>query len=206
MKTSFTALAITALLLVVSFVDAPYLGDQTLQHAPTVVALIALAWAVRCKRLGRFAVLLACAFLWLHILGARYVYSVVPYDEWIEQATGWSIDRAFGFRRNHYDRLVHAMFGFLCVLFLHDVLRNSIERRLRLALAVMFVGSLSALYEVFEWGLALTASPERALRYNGQQGDLWDAQKDMALALLGAFVAIPFALRSSREGRRVVAD
>ena len=198
MKVALALLAGTAFLLGVSFVEAPYLDDQVLQHAPTVVALGALTWTGLRGRIRCSAVLIACVFLWLHILGARYIYSVVPYDAWIEAVTGWSVDRAFGLQRNHYDRLVHFMFGLLCVLFIDDLFRDSITRRLRWMLAVMFVGSISALYEVFEWGLASTVSPERALRYNGQQGDLWDAQKDMALAMLGAVVALPFAALFSR--------
>ena len=59
---------------------------------------------------------------------------------------------------------------------------------------------MSALYEIFEWALALGMAGDVAERYNGQQGDMWDAQKDMALAALGAFVAAAFIVRSWRRG------
>ena len=49
--------------------------------------------------------------------------------------------------------------------------------------------STSLLYELFEWGIATTLSPEAAEAYNGQQGDMWDAHKDMALALVGGIIA-----------------
>jgi len=55
---------------------------------------------------------------------------------------------------------------------------------------VGWVLSVSCLYEIFEWLLAIVAGGETAERYNGQQGDPWDAQKDMALAALGALVVI----------------
>lgn len=51
---------------------------------------------------------------------------------------------------------------------------------------------MSALYEIFEWGLTFALSPEDAGAYNGEQGDAWDAQKDMALALAGAAVGLIF--------------
>ena len=60
----------------------------------------------------------------------------------------------------------------------------------------MVVLGIGALYEVFEWGLTLTAPADMALRYNGQQGDLWDAQKDLALAAVGSWaVAAGLVLR-----------
>jgi putative membrane protein len=49
----------------------------------------------------------------------------------------------------------------------------------------------SLLYELFEWVLALVLSPQSAEAYNGQQGDMFDAQKDMALAMLGGILALP---------------
>lgn len=59
--------------------------------------------------------------------------------------------------------------------------------------AVEIVLPTSALYELFEWGIALTLAPGAAEAYNGQQGDAWDGQKDMALALAGAIVGATLA-------------
>ena len=65
------------------------------------------------------------------------------------------------------------------------------------ALTVLaWVLALSCLYEIFEWLLTIVAAGETADRYNGQQGDIWDAQKDMALATLGAIVLLPVLRRS----------
>lgn len=64
------------------------------------------------------------------------------------------------------------------------------------ALTVLaWVLAISCLYEIFEWLLTIAAAGETADRYNGQQGDLWDAQKDMALAALGAVLLLPVAGR-----------
>jgi putative membrane protein len=52
----------------------------------------------------------------------------------------------------------------------------------------LFVGAVSALYEIFEWLITIVLAPGMADEYNGQQGDVWDSQKDMAIALVGAFV------------------
>ena len=57
-------------------------------------------------------------------------------------------------------------------------------------MAQMAVMCYSRVYEWLEWGIARAQSPEAAEAYNGQQGDIWDAQKDMALAALGAIVVL----------------
>ena len=58
--------------------------------------------------------------------------------------------------------------------------------------------STSLLYELFEWGIATTLSPDAAEAYNGQQGDVWDAHKDMALALAGGIIAAIFYAKRLR--------
>jgi len=61
---------------------------------------------------------------------------------------------------------------------------------------------MSLIYELLEWNLTLMASPEDAETYNGQQGDLWDAQKDMALALLGStFVGLIYLFSNLRKNK-----
>ncbi|NJR12564.1 DUF2238 domain-containing protein, partial [bacterium] len=64
--------------------------------------------------------------------------------------------------------------------------------------AITFVGFLSKVYELLEWSFAIALSPEAAEAYNGQQGDIWDAQKDAALAMVGAIIAMTLAAQSSK--------
>jgi putative membrane protein len=95
-----------------------------------------------------------------------------------------------GFERNHYDRLVHFCFG---LLFVHP-LWELFALHVRVGgwwpgvLAVCVVLAASAVYEIGEWATAMTFAPDWADAYNGQQGDPWDAQKDMALAAAGAIL------------------
>ena len=189
----------TTVALALSCIRPPFPDDQALQHVPTVVALIGLAVAIRKRWLSNRAYLLFSAFLALHILGARYVYTTLPYDAWSRSLFDWSPQEAFGFERNHYDRFVHFSFGVLSILFFDEILRRRLPTRLqRVLFGILFVGAISALYEVVEWGLSLTAPPAMAHRYNGQQGDFWDAQKDMALAFLGSVLALPAVFLRSR--------
>lgn len=185
-------LVLVAAAAVASWIQAPYPGEMWLQHIPTAVVLV--AWPLLARRfpLSDGAATCFIAFLFLHVLGARYLYSNVPYDDWTRALFGSDLSSWFGWRRNHYDRLVHFAFGLLWVLPLREigVRYCGLTRRYASFAALEFVLAWSALYEIFEWGLTMVLSPEDADSYNGQQGDAWDAQKDMALAFLGAVVTL----------------
>jgi len=124
-------------------------------------------------------------------LGGRYIYSYVPYDAWARELGIPQPGEVLGLRRNSYDRLVHFSFGLLWVHPISAWLnrRWGIGIRLATYIAVEFVMAGSAFYEIFEWLLTLTMAGANVDAYNGQQGDVWDAQKDMACATLGALTA-----------------
>ncbi|NOX57004.1 MAG: DUF2238 domain-containing protein [Planctomycetes bacterium] len=88
---------VTAVLLALSLIRPPFPVEQALQHAPTVVALGLLLVAAQKNWLKTPAFCCVIAFLWLHILGARYIYSFVPYDDWL--------DGLFGIRLSDWFRL-----------------------------------------------------------------------------------------------------
>lgn len=185
-------LALLVLALLASCIDPPFPRQMVLQHLPTVALLIALPVLARRVPLSGAAFACLVAFLLLHVLGARYIYSYVPYDEWSEALFGARLSTVLGFERNHYDRVVHFFFGLLWVRPVQEICerRFGVPRRFAWYTAFEFVLAFSMLYELFEWGLAMVLSPHNAEAYNGQQGDVWDAQKDMSLALLGACLAL----------------
>ncbi|MBL0769071.1 DUF2238 domain-containing protein [Sphingopyxis sp. XHP0097] len=185
-------------LLLVAQIDQPYPEVALLQHLPTMLLLIASPALLRRWPLSTPAVACVVAFLALHTLGGRYAYSDVPYDDWARVLTGTTLSESLGWTRNHYDRLVHFAFGALSIVPVAEVARRwgRLGRRGALVVAIGCVLALSSLYEILEWLLTVVAAGETADRYNGQQGDMWDAQKDMALALLGALaVAAAMAKR-----------
>ena len=136
----------------------------------------------------------------LHSIGACWLYSFVPYNEWMITLFNFDLQSFFGFTRNHYDRLVHFSFGLLLLPAIKDLIITKLKFNLIQALFVAFLGIqvFSMGYELFEWGLALSLSEGMAESYNGQQGDVWDAHKDMALAMLGSVISYSF-LRKSVE-------
>jgi len=195
-------LSFFCLVLIASCIDPPYPDQLILQHIPTVAALALLVLSPRFLSLDRTSFTLIVAFLFLHVVGARYIYSYVPYDEWSRALLGVTISEVFDLRRNDYDRLVHFGYGLLLVRPAHNILMRYVRtsRRVGYYLALEVIMATSMVYELAEWGVALALAPQDAEFYNGQQGDMWDAQKDMALATLGALVGIGImAVRRRRE-------
>ena len=185
------AIVLTGAAVPLSFVAAPYPEQMILQHVPTVIGLALLLAVTLRTRISGLSFACSIAFLWLHIIGARWLYSYVPYDELARHLTGTSLSELFGWQRNHYDRLVHAAFGVLAVPPISELLQRccGIRPEAAAVLSVACVAAVGAAYEIFEWLIAVTLSPERAEAYNGQQGDVWDPQKDLALAGLGSIVS-----------------
>jgi putative membrane protein len=124
-------------------------------------------------------------FFILQTIGAHYTYSLVPW--------GFEVQDYFNLSRNHYDRLVHFSFGLLLVipvkeyLSTHIIIKN--KTIFSLILIFIFLG-IGGLYEVIEWIYALIDGGENATNFLGEQGDKWDSQQDMALAGLGALIAL----------------
>jgi putative membrane protein len=172
----------------VANIAQPYPDLAPLQHGPTVALALAAPWLLRRWPMSNRSVLCVWLFLLLHTLGARWIYSYVPYDDWVRALTGLHIGAA----RNSYDRFVHFACGALLTLPIVEMTRR--ERGGGLFVALAMIGLASTVYEIFEWALTIVAAGETADYYNGQQGDVWDAQKDMALALTGSLVAITVML------------
>lgn len=174
--------------------------EQTLHSSLTVIGLVALWWVDRRWGLGNGAFAAICGFIAIHCIAARWLYSNVPYDAWLQAALHWSPNAAFGWQRNHFDRLTHFLYGVCFTPALLQLARHAwptLRIGQAFTLAVMVVMCSSLAYEWLEWGIALLLSPEAAEAYNGQQGDMWDAHADMLLATLGSLLVWPMAPRST---------
>lgn len=155
-----------------------------LEVAPVLIGvpiLVALRQRLRLTRL-------VYTLLWIHALilmvGGKYTYAEVPFGFWLQGA--------FGFSRNHYDRIGHFAQGFIPAMLVREVLirRSPLGGSRWLAfLVVCFCLAFSALYELIEFWTAL-ATGEAAEAFLGTQGDVWDTQWDMQMALIGAVTAL----------------
>ncbi|WP_022683197.1 DUF2238 domain-containing protein [Sphingobium bisphenolivorans] len=180
----------------------PYPELAPLQHGPTVAFALSAPWLLRRWPLSNGAVACVLLFLLLHTLGGRYIYSYVPYDDWARTVFGHGLSERFGWRRNGYDRMVHFAFGLLLTAPLSEAARRWGSMRVGWSLTFAFaaVGLVGSLYEIFEWLLSVLAAGQTADWYNGQQGDMWDPQKDLTAAQLGSALSVVW-LGATRHGR-----
>ncbi|SPL71441.1 Inner membrane protein YjdF [Acinetobacter stercoris] len=141
-------------------------------------------------------------FLCIHVIAAHYLYSYVPYNEWIKSVFHFDLNQIMGWSRNMFDRLVHLFYGlFLFPFFfrLFQVWIPNVKTSILMLLVIQFVMATSLFYEWIEWWIAIGLSPEEAEKYNGQQGDIWDAHKDMLLATIGAIISACIILLNSKK-------
>ena len=134
-------------------------------------------------------------FLTLHLIGAHYTYSETPFGFWLQDA--------FDLSRNHYDRIVHFAFGLLIACPFRELLLRAagIRRSWSYLAVVVTVLGFSGFYEALEGVVAVIVSPELGAAYLGTQGDVWDAQKDTALAFAGAVIAMTICWWMDRHRR-----
>jgi len=150
-----------------------------------------------------------CLFVFfaLHSIGAHYTYALVPYDVWLRTLTGSTLNEMLGWERNHYDRLLHFLYGALLLQPATELLARYVSSRglWQRILPVLLITSLSAVYELIEWIAALIVAPDLGAAYLGTQGDPWDAQQDMALAILGAIVTTVLMELARHPSKRLIA-
>lgn len=169
-----------------------YRHDWLLENALVLVAVPVLYAIYRKLPFSRLSWTLVCIFLCLHELGAHYTYAKVPYDAFFQSTFGFSPDEVLGWRRNNFDRVIHFMYGFLLAYPIREIFLSLANARgfwgyfLPLDLTL----STSALFELIEWAAAEVFGGDLGAAYLGTQGDPWDAHKDMALAALGALIAM----------------
>ncbi len=199
---SVTVSTITVFIVMVLASIEPLEWSSYLLHQLGTLLFLAMMLGAYCyRKIGSRSYMFASLFLIIHIIGARYLYSYVPYDDWTQRLFGINLNQIFGWQRNMYDRLVHFSYGLLLLSAMVESSKSVFgiqSTKLLIAIALMINMSSSLLYELLEWGIASTLSPEAAEAYNGQQGDIWDAHKDMALALLGGLIAAGVILFQTR--------
>ncbi|ENX00586.1 hypothetical protein F900_02260 [Acinetobacter modestus] len=187
----YLALASIVLSVIIASIQPLEFESYLLHQAGTVLMLIALLFTLKKIGINFYSFCLYLAFLFIHIIGAHYLYSYVPYNDWINTLFHFDLNKSMGWSRNMYDRFVHFAYGLLLYPFFYrcfQVWLPKIKPFSLFLLVIQFVMASSLFYELIEWWIAMGLSPEDAENYNGQQGDQWDAHKDMFLATLGAIV------------------
>ncbi|MCC7464642.1 MAG: DUF2238 domain-containing protein [Saprospiraceae bacterium] len=173
-----------------------YRSDWFLENILVLLAVPFVLFVHRKWPLSNLSYTLVFIFLTLHSVGAHYTYSEVPFGRWLSDIMGWE--------RNHFDRIVHFLWGFLIGMPIFEILNRRMRGRRR---AIVFftlsvIVLVGVLYEFMEWAAALAVAPEAGTAFLGTQGDEWDAQKDLFLNFLGgiaSLIFLPLVLRQTRQ-------
>ncbi len=164
-------------------INPHFRGVWIAENILTVSFLIFLIITYNYFRLSNKSYLLLFGFMLLHVIGSYYAYSEVPLFTVFKET--------FDLARNHYDRVVHLLFGIIFFI----PLREFSSQKLRLSsqwsnfFAFVAIVALKGMFEVIEYGWLLVTRDELiGIMYLGMQGDAWDAQKDIFWGMVGAAI------------------
>ena len=177
--------AIYVFVWIIMAINPKYPQDWLLENVLVFFIFPFIIWMDKKHNYTLLSIVLFFIFASLHSLGTHYTYAEMEYFDPITQF--------FGFERNHFDRLVHFLFGLLIFRILFEMITPGIKSvKTALLFTFTMVITISTLYEMLEWLAAVTFHPELGIAFVGTQGDVWDAQQDMLLAIIGALINLVF--------------
>jgi putative membrane protein len=155
-----------------------------MENTLVVIFLSILIFSYRRFKFSDLTYFFIFIYLSLHIYGAKHTYALNPFGFWLQEV--------FHLLRNPYDRIVHFSFGFMLAYPMRDFFMNKMKfpNWVCWVLPVEITLSFSCIYELIEWAVADVFFPEQGADYLGSQGDIWDAQKDMFMAFVGAILIL----------------
>lgn len=166
-------------------INPKYPQDWFLENVLVFLIFPFIVWMDRRYHYTLLSIVFLLIFASLHSLGSHYTYAKMEYFDVITQF--------FGFERNHFDRLVHFLFGLLLFRILFEMLSSGLHSvQKALMLTFTMVVTISTVYELLEWFAAVLFHPELGAAFLGTQDDMWDAQKDALLAIIGALINLLF--------------
>ena len=171
--------AIYIVVWIIMAINPKYPQDWLLENVLIFIFFPFILWMDKKHNYTLLSLILLLIFASLHSLGSHYTYAEMEHFN--------AITHFFGFERNHFDRLVHFLFGLLAFRMLFEMIASS-TNTVKTALVFTFtmVVFISTIYEMLEWLAVVILHPELGMAFLGTQGDIWDAHKDTALAMLGA--------------------
>ncbi|MDD3591905.1 MAG: DUF2238 domain-containing protein [Sulfurovum sp.] len=173
--------AVYVIIWIIMAIDPKYPQDWLLENVLVFVFFPFILFMDSKHRYSLISIILLLIFASLHSLGSHYTYAEMEHFD--------VISKFFGFERNHFDRVVHFLFGLLVFRILFEMITYSISSlKTALFFTLTTIISISTIYEMLEWFAAITFHPELGMAFLGTQGDIWDAHKDTLAAMIGALI------------------
>jgi len=166
-----------------SLIGTTDINNWIIENTLTVLFLFFIFFSYKKYQFSDLSYLLMCIYLCMHVYGSKYTYAENHFGYWLKAYTHSS--------RNYYDRIVHFSFGFLLAYPMRELFLKWLKypKIVAWVLPIEITLSISALYELIEWAVADVFFKSQGDAYLGTQGDIWDAQKDIFMAFLGAILA-----------------
>ncbi|PIE01012.1 MAG: hypothetical protein CSA79_01530 [Thiothrix nivea] len=161
------------------------------ENLPILIPLTILVFTFNKFRFSNLSYFLITLFFMLHTFGGHYTFERTPFDFFNNLLTQLNLNFLFPDNRNNFDRVAHFLVGFLAYPVAELFLRKKWVSNVTTAifLGIIALGFWGALYEIIEMQYAISAGGESGASFLGSQEDIWDAQKDMLLDILGAISA-----------------
>jgi putative membrane protein len=160
-------------------------GIWALENFLVVTVFPLVLWLDKRYNFNKLTYLSLTIFVILHLFGAHMTYNTMTYFTWFSDWFGWE--------RNYYDQVIHFLFGLMVfVVFFEIFYHQGVSRRLSYLIAFLFITAIGAWYEVLEWltMVLFCQQTDRSCFEVITQGDIWDAQKDIAYAMIGSIIAL----------------
>ena len=176
---------IYAFVWIIMAINPKYPQDWLLENVLIFIFVPFVIWMDKKHHYTLLSIIFLLIFASLHSLGSHYTYAEMEHFN--------TLTDFFGFERNHFDRLVHFLFGLLAFRMLFEMTSSGTSTvKTSLLLTFTMVISISAFYEILEWTAVILLHPELGMAFLGTQGDIWDAQKDTIAAIIGALINLAF--------------
>jgi len=162
-------------------------GIWALENILVVTVFPVVLWLDRRYSFNNLTYLSLTVFVILHLIGAHMTYDAMTYFSWFSDLFGWE--------RNYYDQVIHLLFGLMVfVPFFEIFYHQGVSRKLSYLIAFLFITAIGAWYEILEWVTmaVFCEQTDKVCSVAITQGDIWDAQKDMAYAIIGSTIALFF--------------
>lgn len=158
------------------------------ENLPVIIPVIILIFTYKSFRFSNLSYFLMTFFFMFHIYGGHYTFELAPFNLGNKILSNLNMDFLFPDGRNNFDRVGHFLVGILAFPIAELFIRKQWVKNNSTAilLGILAMGFWGALYEVIEMYYAVLEGGNSGVAFLGSQGDIWDAQKDMFLDILGA--------------------
>ncbi len=170
-------------------INPKYPEDWLLENVLVFILFPTILWLDKKYSFSLTSVILLLVFSIFHSIGAHYTYAEMPHFD--------ALTEFFGFERNHFDRLVHFLSGLLLFKPILEIITAHVGRnRVALVFTFSMIVTIATVYEILEWFAVITFHSDLGVAFLGTQGDVWDAQQDTFVAIVGALINVAIFYKS----------